>query len=255
MDEGAGQVFGPIRVAVAGALGSMGLAVCSAVAADSDLDLVAAVDLRYASPEADLPELAVGTLRFSELDEALVSVDIDVVVDFTLPATVFDNVVKCLARGVSAVVGTSGLGAEALSELDVLARAAGVAVFVAPNFALGAVLAMQFAEQAASVFSACEIVELHHDKKVDAPSGTARRTAALIEAAWAARGLDRAVPIHSVRLPGLVAHQEVVFGGSGETLTLRHDSLSRESFMAGVLLAVKRVAGLQGLVVGLEKIL
>jgi 4-hydroxy-tetrahydrodipicolinate reductase len=128
-------------------------------------------------------------------------------------------------------------------------------VLVVPSFAMGAVLMMQFARQAAEQFRACEIVELHHEGKLDAPSGTSRLTRLRVEETWRKVGLEREVPIHSVRLPGLVAHQEVIFGGPGETLTLRHDSTSRESFMPGVLLAVKRVRALQGLVVGLENIL
>jgi 4-hydroxy-tetrahydrodipicolinate reductase len=244
------------RVAVAGSLGSMGNAVVQAVLADQELELVAAVDVRYVSDARSgagaVPE---GIRRCSSLEAALTPGDVDVVVDFTLPEAVYSNVVTCLSHHVATVVGTSGLGTDEISALEHLSLEARTPVFVAPNFALGAVLAMQFAEQAARVFGTCEIVELHHDRKVDAPSGTARRTATLVQDAWSARGLERTVPIHSVRLPGLVAHQEVMFGGSGETLTIRHDSLSRESFMAGVLLAVKRVSGLQGLVLGLEKIL
>jgi 4-hydroxy-tetrahydrodipicolinate reductase len=166
-----------------------------------------------------------------------------------------ENVKTCLVRRVAVVVGTSGLSAETLKDLEACAGVAETPVFVAPNFALGAVLMMEFAQQAAAHMDACEIVELHHERKVDAPSGTAQRTAIIVEEAWGARGLTRTVPVHSVRLPGLVAHQEVIFGGLGETLTIRHDSLTRESFMPGVLLAIKRVSALQGLVVGLEKIL
>jgi 4-hydroxy-tetrahydrodipicolinate reductase len=153
------------------------------------------------------------------------------------------------------VVGTTGLTPADLAAIDEEASTQGVAVLVAPNFAMGAVLMMQFARQAAAHFRACEIIELHHDRKLDAPSGTSKLTRLKIEETWREDGHEKEVPIHSVRLPGLVAHQEVVFGGLGETLTIRHDSLSRESFMPGVLTAVKRIQGLQGLIVGLENIL
>lgn len=142
-----------------------------------------------------------------------------------------------------------------MADIEKEAESQGVPVLVAPNFAMGAVLMMQFTRQAAEYFRACEIVELHHDGKLDAPSGTSLLTRTLVEEVWRERELEREVPIHSVRLPGLVAHEEVIFGGLGETLIVRHDSLSRESFMPGVILAVKRVRGLQGLVVGLENIL
>ena len=246
-----------IKVAAAGSLGSMGTAVGMAVLADPALELVAAVDPGYASEERRTAgDMFPGHVRrYPTLGAALDDGRVDVVVDFTLPTAVMENIQTCLSHRVAVVVGTSGLNAQALEELAVNACAAGTPVFVAPNFALGAVLMMQFAQRAATYMSACEIVELHHERKVDAPSGTARRTAAMVEEAWGGRGLDRSVPVHSVRLPGLVAHQEVIFGGLGETLTIRHDSLTRESFMPGVLLAIKRISGLQGLVVGLEKIL
>jgi 4-hydroxy-tetrahydrodipicolinate reductase len=170
--------------------------------------------------------------------------DADVGVDFTRPEAVLENVGRCLAAGVPAVVGTSGFDQD---ELDRAAREAGVPCFHAPNFAQGAVLMMRFAEEAARVFPRAEIVELHGDAKRDAPSGTAKATAARM-------GTDPA--IHSVRLPGLVAHQEVIFGGSGETLTIRHDTTSRDAFVPGVLLALERVRGLPpGLTVGLDSLL
>ena len=176
-------------------------------------------------------------------------------VDFTVPASVRANVLICLEHRVAVVVGTTGLGAVDLAEIEKVTERQTTPVLVAPNFAMGAVLMMEFAKQAARYFRACEIVELHHDKKLDAPSGTSRLTRLRVEETWSETGLEKEVPIHSVRLPGLVAHQEVLFGGVGETLTIRHDSLSRDSFMPGVLLAVKRVRFLQGLVVGLENIL
>jgi 4-hydroxy-tetrahydrodipicolinate reductase len=168
----------------------------------------------------------------------------DTAVDFTRPDNVVTNVVRCLAESVPVVIGTSGFDVE---EIDALAREAGVPCFYAPNFALGAVLMMRFAAEAARMFPDGEIVELHHDTKLDMPSGTAKATAE-------AMGGDP--PIHSVRLPGLVAHQEVILGGPGQTLTIRHDTTSREAFVPGVLVAVDRVRDLPpGLTIGLDALL
>ena len=212
-----------IGVAVSGAAGRMGQAVCEAVQAADDLHLVGRAD---PSLGRDLAEV---------LDEA------DVVVDFTTPEAAPHNVRQCLAEGVHVVVGTTGWD---LDEIDGLT---GANVFVAPNFAIGAVLMMQFAAEASRYMAEAEIVELHHDRKLDAPSGTAARTAALMEGE---------VPIHSVRLPGLVAHHEVILGDVGQTLTIRHDSLDRSSFMPGVLLAVRKVGSLEhSPVVGLDHLL
>lgn len=241
-----------IRVAVCGALGRMGKTTCEAVAADPELALVAAIDTGLSSTGASA--LGAGG-DFADLDSALDEVDVDVVVDFTVPAAVRQNVLTCIGRRLPVVVGTTGLGTADLAEIERAADAGSTPVLVAPNFAMGAVLMMEFAKEAARHLRACEIVELHHDRKLDAPSGTSKLTRMRIERVWSESGLEKEVPIHSVRLPGLVAHQEVIFGGVGETLTIRHDSLSRESFMPGVLLAVKRVRSLQGLVVGLENIL
>jgi 4-hydroxy-tetrahydrodipicolinate reductase len=172
--------------------------------------------------------------------------DADVVVDFSTPDSALENARQCVEAGVHCVVGTSGAD---FSELDGVGSAN---LFVAPNFAIGAVLMMRFAQQAAEHMPQCEIVELHHDRKLDAPSGTAARTAELVRAA----GGNVHEPIHSVRLPGLVAHQEVLFGGPGQTLTIRHDSVDRESFMPGVLLAVRRVGELdRSPTIGLEALL
>jgi 4-hydroxy-tetrahydrodipicolinate reductase len=221
-----------IRVAVSGAAGRMGETVCGAVEDAEDMELAAKAD----------PALGV------ELAEALDRVD--VVVDFSTPDTALDNVRACLEAGAHVVVGTTGFDLDALREA---AEANGAAnCFVAPNFAIGAVLLMEAAQLAARHMSECEIVELHHDRKLDAPSGTAKRTAQLIREA----GGNVHEPIHSVRLPGLVAHQEVIFGGEGQTLSLRHDSIDRSSFMPGVLLAVRKVADLPDrFTVGLEKLL
>jgi 4-hydroxy-tetrahydrodipicolinate reductase len=224
-----------IRVAVSGAAGRMGQTVCAAIEAADDMELVARADP------------ALGTSLEQALDEA----QPDVVVDFTLPATVYENVRLCLERGTHAVVGTTGLDAAQVEDLRAAAARSQGNCLIAPNFALGAVLMMEAAKLIAPHMPDCEIVELHHDEKVDAPSGTAKRTAELIAEA----GGGGAPPIHSVRLPGLVAHQEVLFGGLGQTLSVRHDSISRESFMPGVLIAVRKVSDLDGLVVGLEHVL
>jgi 4-hydroxy-tetrahydrodipicolinate reductase len=219
------------RVAVAGAAGKMGQAVCEAVAEAGDLEL---------SGRAD-PALGV------ELAEVLP--EADVVVDFTRPDTALDNVRACLEAGVHAVVGTTGFDLDAAREAAERSQAN---CFVAPNFAIGAVLLMEVSQTIARHMPECEIVELHHDKKLDAPSGTAKRTQELIDAA----GGNVHQPIHSVRLPGLVAHQEVIFGGEGQTLSIRHDSIDRVSFMPGVILAVRRVGDLPDrFTVGLEKLL
>jgi 4-hydroxy-tetrahydrodipicolinate reductase len=243
-----------IRVAVSGALGRMGSTTCVAVDADPALELAAVVDPGFAVADGRAAQ-PVETPVFADLGEALDAGGIDVVVDFTTPAVVLANVLICVERGVPAVVGTTGLSPTDLAEIEQRAAVSRTPVLVAPNFAMGAVLMMEFARRAADHFGACEIVELHHDRKLDAPSGTSKLTRQRIEEVWRAAGLPKDVPIHSVRLPGLVAHQEVIFGGLGETLTIRHDSLARESFMPGVLLAVKRVRTLQGLVVGLENLL
>ena len=234
-----------VRVAVLGAAGRMGSTVCQAVRDDPDTELVAEVDA-------------------GDSLEAVLDAGADVAVEFTLPDSVKRNTAWLLERGVHTVVGATGLSDDDLKELEALTGPANL--FVAPNFAIGAVLMMRFAEQAARHFPDVEITELHHPGKADAPSGTALRTARLISEArrddparddeHAARGqLVDGVPVHSVRLPGLVASQEVVFGGAGQTLTIRHDSIDRSSFMPGVLLAVKRVATLPGLTVGLEALL
>jgi 4-hydroxy-tetrahydrodipicolinate reductase len=209
----------------------MGQAVCEAVEAAADTELAAKADPSLGVALADV------------LGEA------DVVVDFTTPDTALDNARACLDAGVHAVVGTTGFDLDALRQA---AEASSANCFVAPNFAIGAVLLMEVAQTIAPHMPECEIVELHHDRKLDAPSGTAKRTAELISGA----GGNVHEPIHSVRLPGLVAHQEVIFGGEGQTLSIRHDSIDRRSFMPGVLLAVRKVAGLPDrFTVGLEKLL
>ena len=237
------------RVVVLGARGRVGSEVVKAVEAAPDLELAGAYDAGDSI----------------ELDGA------DVAVDFTHPDAVMDNLRACVDAGVHAVVGTTGFTEERLAQLRDWLDGTGVGILVAPNFGIAAVLMMQFAAQAARFFESVEIVELHHPNKADAPSGTARRTAELVAEARrgmapmpdattvaldGARGADvDGVRVHAVRLAGLVAHQEVVLGGAGESLTIRHDSYIRESFMPGVLLGVRSVAGRPGLTVGLEHLL
>ena len=206
----------------------MGSTVCEAIDREEDLEVVARVDI-------------------DDSLEDLTQAGAEVVVDFTTPDTVKDNVLFCLRNSIHAVVGTTGLTDPALDEIRSAALDSGARAFIAPNFALGAVLMMLFSQKAAKLYDKAEIIELHHDRKLDAPSGTALRTARL---------MGNEPEIHSVRLPGLVAHQEVIFGAPGETLTIRHDSLDRWSFMPGVVLAVRRVATLdEPVTVGLEHLL
>ena len=221
-----------IRVAVAGAAGRMGQAVCAAVEGAQDMLLTGRAD--------------------PTLDTTLAQVlgDADVVVDFTRPEVALANARECIRVGVHVVIGTTGFDLEELRRACAAEPRANV--LVAPNFAIGAVLMMRFAAEAARHMAKAEIIELHHDRKLDAPSGTAARTAMLMAAA--SGGPEP--PIHSVRLPGLVAHQEVILGDLGQTLSIRHDSIDRESFMPGVLLAVRRIAELpQSPTVGLEHLL
>jgi len=219
-----------VRVAISGATGAVGRALIPAVEAATDLELVARA----------APSLGV------TLADALAA-GVDVAVDFSVPSAAAAACEAAIAAGVPLVLGTSGLEPGELRRLGERAAAAGVAILHAPNFAIGAVLLMRFADQARPLMDACEIVELHADTKRDAPSGTALATAARL-------GGD--VPIHSVRLPGLVAHQEVIFGALGQTLTLRHDTTSREAFVPGTLLAIRRIGQLPpGLTSGLEALL
>ncbi len=246
-----------IRVGVSGARGRMGRMTCAAVVGDAELSLVAVIDPAYSSESAlrEEGDYTANAKRFTSLEDAVETAGLQVVVDFTTPSAVLGNALVCIRKRIPVVIGTTGLGDADLSVIETEAGRCEVPVLVAPNFAMGGVLMMKFAREAAEYLRACEIVELHHASKLDRPSGTSRLTKLLVEDKWRECEWDEEVPIHSVRLPGLLAHQEVIFGGTGEILTIRHDSLSRESFMPGVILAVKRVRGLQGLVVGLENIL
>ncbi|MGH8890309.1 MAG: 4-hydroxy-tetrahydrodipicolinate reductase [Acidothermaceae bacterium] len=244
-----------IRVAVLGAKGRMGSTVCSAVRDSDDLELVAEVDV-------------------GDSLDAIASAGAQVAVDFTHPEAVLGNLQWCISHGINVVVGTTGFDDARLSRVSAwLGESPSVGVAVVPNFGIGAVLMMAFAEKAARYYESAEIIELHHPRKVDAPSGTARHTAARIAAARRDAGLEAMpdatttalegargasvddVPVHAVRLSGLVAHQEVLFGGHGETLTIRHDSLDRFSFMPGVLMTVREIGARPGLTVGLDSFL
>lgn len=258
-----------IRVGVLGACGKMGRVVCAAVDAEPDLELVAAINPSYEgqplSPIAGFKT----DLRVAGSIDALLDAEAEVAVDFTEPDAVSENVRYVLSHGIHAVVGTTGLGPERLEEIGTWCQReqSDVGVIVAPNFSIGAVVAQRLAEEAARFFPAAEVIELHHDQKVDAPSGTAAATARRIaearKEAWSGpaggepfRGGEiEGVRVHSVRLPGLVAHQEVIFGALGQTLTIRHDAPDRTSYMPGVLLAIRQVADRPGLTVGLEPLL
>lgn len=257
-----------IRVLISGASGRMGREVSKAVLKDDQLELVGAVD--RVSIGRDIGSLAgLESINIPIQGELAVGLDTckpQVVVDFTTPATVMSNIRTALAAGVHIVVGTTGLTPEHLQEIADLCVRYKVNALVAPNFAVGALLMMRFAATAAKYFPQVEIIELHHDQKLDAPSGTSIKTAEMI---LAGRGESRSpvgeekikgvrggelggIRLHSIRLPGLIAHQEVIFGGEGQTLTIRHDSMSRESFMPGVVLAIKTVPQSPGLTYGLE---
>jgi 4-hydroxy-tetrahydrodipicolinate reductase len=259
-----------IRVGVFGAGGRMGTTVCRAVLDAPDLELVAAVDPQHAG--IDLDQLGVHDthLQIAPKASALRDAGAQVAVDFTVIDAARENMAWCAENGVHAVVGTSGFGDEELADLsDRFARSTANAV-IAPNFAIGAVLMMRFAELAAPYFESAEIIELHHDQKIDSPSGTAIRTARRIAAAskdWgedpttklladgARGGLIDGIPVHALRVRGMVASQEVLLGTTGQTLSIRHDTYDRSSFMPGVLLAVGKVSEIPGLTIGLDALL
>jgi 4-hydroxy-tetrahydrodipicolinate reductase len=261
-----------IRVGVIGATGRMGLMVCRAVAEADDMALVAAIDRSKVGQNVGAlighPEIAVPIS--DELDR-LLEAEAEVAIDFTHPDVAMDNIRFCIDHAIHLVVGTSGISQEDLQEIERMIGDEGSEsnVIVASNFALGAVLMLRFAAQAVRFFPAVEVVELHHDQKADAPSGTAIATVQRIqqersepwrgpleESLEGVRGGDvDGIRVHSVRLPGLVAHQEVIFGGQGQTLTIRHDSTDRSSFMPGVLMAARAVMTRPGLTVGLEPLL
>ncbi len=263
-----------IRVAVAGAAGRMGRTVVRAVHGDPDLTICGALDVACLGEDAGTLA-GVGVVGIAISDSASSMLEdsrADVLVDFTRASAAYQNAVAALKLGVSPVIGTTGMPAEQVVELARLSEEHGTGCFMAPNFAIGAVLMMLFARQAARYMPEVEVIEFHGEQKIDAPSGTAMRTLDFIHEGRAARtavrpereefklpgargGDSDGVRVHSVRLPGYVAHQECLFGGLGQTLTIRHDSTDRVSFMPGVLLACKQVRGLKRLVVGLEHLL
>ncbi|GIV21768.1 MAG: 4-hydroxy-tetrahydrodipicolinate reductase [Armatimonadota bacterium] len=261
-----------IRVAVAGACGRMGKLVVQTVLKQPDMVLVGAVDKQHVGEDIGTiaVEHPIGITVTDYLGESLTQTRPHVLVDFTTLGAAVSHIYTALEHGVIPVVGTSGFSAQTLSDIREAVERTGTACIIVPNFAIGAVLMMQFAREAARYFPNVEIIEMHHDGKIDSPSGTAIRTAEVIAAARTerprqivqeqkfegARGASVAsVPVHSVRLPGLVAHQMVIFGGQGELLTIRHDSMDRQSFMPGVMLAIRKAQQVQGLVVGLEHLL
>lgn len=231
-----------MRVLVNGATGKMGQEVCKAIGNSPSLTLVGGVN-------ASGKTLA-GVEIYTDLSEAIKSTNAELVVDFTTPSVVQDNMEICFVAKVPMVIGTTGISETDLANWQIKVEGTDWKAIIAPNFAIGALLLMKFSVEAINYFPNAEIIEYHHAQKLDAPSGTALRTQALIT-----EGQKRQIPIHSVRLPGLVAHQEVIFGLPGQTLTIRHDSTNRESFMPGVLLAIEKIDQIQGVVLGLEHIL
>ncbi|MFH0702251.1 MAG: 4-hydroxy-tetrahydrodipicolinate reductase [bacterium] len=263
-----------IKVAVCGACGRMGQEVIKAVNNEDDLKLVSAIDINNTGKDIGeiIQNKPIGVKIVGSLKEALQDGNVDVLVDFTSPESVFENAKTALEYNVRPVIGTTGLTEEQLKEIEKLSVEKKLGTLIAPNFAIGAVLMMMFAMNASKYFDHAEIIELHHNKKKDAPSGTAIKTAQMMSQYQAKFGADNVpeietlkgsrggitesdIHIHSVRLPGFVAHQEVIFGASGQALTIRHDSFDRTSFMPGVILAVRKVMSHAGFIYGLENIL
>ena len=262
-----------IRVVLTGAAGKMGKEVVKAIGRAEGLELVGAVSPNHAGEDigtiAGLDPL--GVALTPDLDAVLAATKPDVLVDFTNPDVVKGITLTALRHGVRPVVGSTGLSPADLDEIRVLTEAQGLGTLIAPNFAIGALLMMQFAQKAAQYFDHAEIIELHHNQKLDAPSGTAVKTAEVMlqaqpafgatnvkdteKLAGARGGETGGIRIHSVRLPGLLAHQEVMFGGLGQVLTIKHDAMSRDCYMPGVLLGIRKVMQIQGLVYGLEHVL
>ena len=259
-----------IKVGVSGAMGKMGQEVVKAVCEDSELELVCAIDINQIDKEV-CPQSEIRIM--GDLKSAILAHKPDVIVDFTQPKFVFENAKICLENGVRPVIGTTGLSDEQIEVLNSLSQSKGLGCLIAPNFSTGAVLMMMFAKQAAKYFDNAEIIELHHNQKKDAPSGTAIKTALMmaesgkmtfetgncpeIETIQGSRGGKSYsdIHIHSVRMPGYIASQEVLFGSSGQILSIRHDSMDRQCYMAGVKLAVKYIAEHNDFIYGLEKIM
>jgi len=262
-----------VKVGVMGACGKMGREICKAVLDDTDLELVTAIDIVNQGYDVGIMvgRPPTGVCIETNLNAVLEGIKVDVLIDFTNAQALLNNAPKAIKKGLNLVIGTTGLTADEINELQQMAEENNVGIFLAPNFAIGAVLMMKFAKEAAQYFPHVEIIEKHHDQKLDAPSGTAIKTLEEItkvrepikqgnskeyEKIAGVRGGDyQGIKVHSMRLPGLIAHQEVIFGGIGQILTIKHDSLSRESFMPGIVLACKKVITWKGLVYGLENIL
>lgn len=262
-----------IRVVVVGAKGRMGRETVKAVLNDPELELVGAVDRSLNGVlVSEVIGVETGSLQFAnDLDKTLLETKADVMVDFTNPAVIKGNIDTAIQYGVRPVVGTTGMTPEEIAAWDESCKERGIGGVIAPNFAIGAILMMRFAAEAARFLPHVEIIEMHHDQKLDAPSGTAIKTLELIakerekmgqghqnehESIKGSRGGDyEGMRVHSVRLPGYVAHQQVIFGGLGQTLTIRHDSINRESFMPGVVMSCKEVMKYEGMVYGLENLL
>lgn len=263
-----------VRVGVVGAMGKMGQEVVKAVCADNELELVCAVDVNQVDLEVCPPK---EVRIMGDLKSAILAHKPDVIVDFTQPKFVYENARVCLENGVRPVIGTTGLSDEQIADLKQLAADKGLGCLIAPNFSTGAILMMKFAQQAAKYFDNAEIIELHHNQKKDAPSGTAIKTALMMSESGKAEGkmtfetgnceetetIQGArggksysdIRIHSVRMPGYIASQEVIFGASGQIMTIRHDSMDRQCYMGGVKLAVKYIAAHNEFVYGLENIM
>ncbi|HNX29125.1 MAG TPA: 4-hydroxy-tetrahydrodipicolinate reductase [Syntrophomonadaceae bacterium] len=262
-----------IKVVIAGALGKMGQETVNAILNDEELQLVALVDVKKPGDTNIFTAAAIKNLPpiDNDLIEVIDRTKPDVLIDFTNPQSVFSNAKTALLNGISCVLGTTGLNDIEIEQLEKMAIDKGAGVAIIPNFAIGAVLMMKFAREAARYFNDVEIIELHHDQKLDAPSGTAIKTAEMIndsrsltapknlkeyEKIAGARGGDvDGVRIHSVRLPGLVAHQEVIFGGAGQTMTIRHDTIDRACFMPGVVMVTKKILNYKGLIHGMDKLM
>lgn len=261
----------PVNVVVHGALGKMGIEVVKAVCADSSTSIVGAVDVRAKDKVLSLPDQRGSVPLSADLDDLLSRIKADVLVDFSQAEAALGSARVGARHGVNLVIGTTGLSSDDLVEIDQMAKNNNVGAMVAPNFALGAVLMIHLSRIAAKYFDYVEIIEMHHEQKLDAPSGTAMSTARAIREArdipfsyakvhketlpGTRGGETEGVAVHSVRMPGVLAHQEVIFGTSGQTLTVKHDTINRECFMPGVVLAIKKVSEYKGLVYGLDKLL
>ncbi|MFO8143176.1 MAG: 4-hydroxy-tetrahydrodipicolinate reductase [Dehalococcoidales bacterium] len=259
----------PVRVVVHGALGKMGSEVVSAVCRQDGMRIAGAVDMNASGDSLPLPDGSGSVSLSPDLEQLLKEYQAEVLVDFTVAQAAMPAARTAAARGINLVIGTTGLSKDEVDEISRLSRDRGIGAVVAPNFALGAVLMMHLARIAGKYLDHAEIIELHHDRKVDAPSGTALSTAQSMASArnkpftpakqkgqHPSRGEElEGINIHSIRLPGLLAHQEVILGGPGQTLTIRHDTISRECFMPGVIMAIEKVVRHQGLIYGLDSLL